>query len=310
MQIHELTQPRKVNEGLLNTAKAVAQHAIGDYAGSMATSAKELQSRGRDIDSELDPKKSWETKYASLAKDPGIKQYINQLTQEWLKTAATTTPTPTPTTTTSTTATPTTTTSTTATPPAQPIYLGGKRLDPKNPNDAKVLASIQKQGIKESPQEYTSPGGIVVPGGTKTDQAPATPTPTTGPGQSSTNYAGKFKAWVDKKLASRVTNTIDTVDMNQVRTDIPDLATKLDAALKQVALTQNTPQNTVAIQEYLKLALAGTQAVAQYKRGESIRGRTGTATNELGVTNQQLRGLKALAQTPAGKQMLIKQLGL
>lgn len=303
MQIHELTQPRKVNEGLWNTAKAVAQHAIGDYAGSMATSAKELQSRGRDIDSELDPKKSWETKYATLAKDPGINQYINQLTQEWLKTAANTPATPT-------TVTPTTATPTTATPPAQPIYLGGKRLDPKNPNDAKVLASIQKQGIKESPQEYTSPGGIVVPGGTKTDQAPATLTPTTGPGQSSTNYAGKFKAWVDKKLTSRVTNTIDTVDMNQVRTDIPDLASKLDAALKQVALTQNTPQNTVAIQEYLKLALAGTQAVAQYKRGESIRGRTGTATNELGVTNQQLRGLKALAQTPAGKQMLIKQLGL
>ena len=303
MQIHELTQPRKVNEGLWNTAKAVAQHAIGDYAGSMATSAKELQSRGRDIDSELDPKKSWETKYATLAKDPGINQYFNQLTQDWLKTAANTPATPT-------TVTPTTATPTTATPPAQPIYLGGKRLDPKNPNDAKVLASIQKQGIKESPQEYTSPGGIVVPGGTKTDQAPATLTPTTGPGQSSTNYAGKFKAWVDKKLTSRVTNTIDTVDMNQVRTDIPDLASKLDAALKQVALTQNTPQNTVAIQEYLKLALAGTQAVAQYKRGESIRGRTGTATNELGVTNQQLRGLKALAQTPAGKQMLIKQLGL
>ena len=300
MQIHEITE-QKLNEGFWNVAKAAAQHAIGDYAGSMATSAKELQSRGRDIDSELDPKKSWETKYASLAKDPGIKQYINQLTQEWLKSPAASTP-----------ATPTTRAAPGQMPASVASSKTGQNMQQMFGQPAGGIQGIQSD-LEEAP-EYTSPGGIVIPSGAKTDRTPpatsATVNPATTNKPTPTDYAGKFKAWVDKKLASRVTNTTDTVDMNQVRTDIPDLATKLDAALKQVALTQNTPQNTVAIQEYLKLALAGTQAVAQYKRGESIRSRTGTATNELGVTNQQLRGLKALAQTPAGKQMLIKQLGL
>jgi hypothetical protein len=291
MQIHELTQPKKVNEGLWNTAKAVAQHAIGDYAGSMATSAAELQSRGRDIDSELDPKKSWEIKYAALPKDPGIKQYINQLTQEWLRSPDATTP---------------VTPITRAAPGQMPASVAnsktGQDLQQMLGQPAGGIQGMQSD-LEEAP-EYTSPSGIVIPSGAKTDQPVTTNKP------APADYAGKFKAWVDKKLASRVTSTTDTVDMNQVRADIPDLATKLDAALKQVASTQNTPQNTVAIQEYLKLALAGTQAVAQYKRGESIRGRTGTATNELGVTAQQLRGLRALAQTPAGKQMLVKQLGL
>jgi len=301
MQIHELTQPKKVNEGLWNTAKAVAQHAMGDYAGSMATSAAELQSRGRDIDSELDPKKSWETKYAALPKDPGIKQYINQLTQEWLKSPDATTP-----------AVPTTRAAPGQMPASVAASKTGQNMQQMFGQPPGGIQGMQSD-LEEAP-EYTSPGGIVIPSGAKTAQpltaTPVTAKPTTTNKPAPTDYAGKFKAWVDKKLASRVTNTTDTVDMNQVRTDIPDLATKLDAALKQVASTQNTPQNTVAIQEYLKLALAGTQAVAQYKRGESIRGRTGTATNELGVTAQQLRGLRALAQTPAGKPMLVKQLGL
>jgi len=33
-----------------------------------------------------------------------------------------------------------------ATPTDEPIYLGGKKLDPKNPNDAKVLATMKAQG--------------------------------------------------------------------------------------------------------------------------------------------------------------------
>jgi hypothetical protein len=33
-----------------------------------------------------------------------------------------------------------------ATPADEPIFLGGKKLDPKNPNDAKVLATMKSQG--------------------------------------------------------------------------------------------------------------------------------------------------------------------
>jgi hypothetical protein len=43
----------------------------------------------------------------------------------------------------------------------------------------------------------------------------------------------------------------------------PDLSTKLSAALDQVVQTQGTAQQAQAVEEYIKLAVAGVQALAQ-----------------------------------------------
>jgi hypothetical protein len=38
---------------------------------------------------------------------------------------------------------------------SEPVFLGGKKLDPKNPNDAKTLAAIKKQGVlHEATSDY------------------------------------------------------------------------------------------------------------------------------------------------------------
>jgi hypothetical protein len=130
-----------------------------------------------------------------------------------------------------------------------------------------------------------------------------------------TDYAGKFKEWSDEKLATKVDGVYGQfATMDEVR-KIPGLDAKLTAALKQVDNTQGTPQNIAAIQEYLKLASAGVQAIGQQKRYVATQAKykpdaESSATNQLGLTDRQLQGLKALAQAPTGKAQILKDLGI
>jgi hypothetical protein len=65
----------------------------------------------------------------------------------------------------------------------------------------------------------------------------------------------------------------------------------------------------------LKLASAGIQAIGQKKRYDATLakfkpGADSDATNQLGLTDRQVQGIKALAQTPAGKAQVLKDLGI
>jgi len=75
-------------------------------------------------------------------------------------------------------------------------------------------------------------------------------------------YRTSFVNWSDGQLATRVPETGATITMAEVR-KTPGLSTKLSAALDQVVQTQGTPQQTQAVEEYIKLAVAGVQALAQ-----------------------------------------------
>jgi hypothetical protein len=86
---------------------------------------------------------------------------------------------------------------------------------------------------------------------------------------------------------------------------LPGLSEKLMQALNQVAQTQGMPQHAQDIQNYIMLASAGVQALAQRSKNQY-----GTVKTDIGIGTQELASLKALARTPAGKAMLIKQLGL
>jgi len=81
-------------------------------------------------------------------------------------------------------------TPTTKTPPAEPVFIGGKKLDPKNPKDAKLIAAANAQGqvqeaslpdaIKGNIQQWkdTFKGSTPAPNTTST-AAPVAPTTTT-----------------------------------------------------------------------------------------------------------------------------------
>jgi hypothetical protein len=81
-------------------------------------------------------------------------------------------------------------------------------------------------------------------------------------GPAADQYRTAFVDWSDGQLATRVPETGDTITMDEVR-KTPELSTKLSAALNQVVQTQGTAQQTQAVEEYIKLAVAGVQALAQ-----------------------------------------------
>jgi len=153
MQIHEITCP--LTEGLLgDIGRGVFQGATGmeipqsqaSINKSAASSAAKLQAQGYGPAGTPPPGKSspvpsanWKDKLAQAKKDPAVKQYISQLAQGWAQQAKKIqTPPAQPAANQSTPTTPAPTTG----PATQPVTLGGKRLDPKNPQDAQVLAAM------------------------------------------------------------------------------------------------------------------------------------------------------------------------
>lgn len=176
-----------------------------------------------------------------------------------------------------------------STEPEPTVTMGGRRLDPKNPNDAKVLDAMRRQGkLHEAPEEYTTPGGIVVPASTKTDKPTAEPVVQTDDSNAAL-VQQKFVDWTDKALASR-SPTGHAISMDDVR-KLPGLAEKLDAALNNVIKTMGTAQANYNIGEYLKLAVAGVQAKSQeYKNRapQEITAAVGAATQAVPAMRAKL----------------------
>ena len=319
MQIHEITLRRRVKEGVLgDLGRGVFQGATGielpSNPGAQAASAAQgMTAQGKGPGAPK-PSERWEDKYKAIQQDPTVKQYAANMAQTWLKhetelTKQFSTPSATTPVTTSSATNPTTPTT-----PAKPGQMSARVAASKTGQKMQQMFGAPKGGIQgmksdlqEAPAEYTTPGGIVVPGGTKTD-APVPPVApvATAPAKATNQnqYLQTFKTWADQTLATRVPATGETVTMDKVE-QLPGLAQKLTQTLNQVAATKGTPQQAQAIQNYVMLATAGVQALAQ-----ASKNKYGTVKTNIGIGTQELTNLKALARTPAGKDLLKKELGL
>jgi len=272
MQIHEITC-RKLNEGLLgDIGRGVFQGATGmeipqsqasinkDVALAAANlSAKGYGPAGTPPTGKKSPVPSaeWKDKLDQAKKDPAVKQYVSQLAQGWAQEAKKIqTP---PASTAANQSTQTAPASGTGTS-AQPVMLGGKRLDPKNPNDAKVLAAMQAQGkLEEAPLDLKGNLGQQRAAKVAQRNPAAAPANTT----QVDPYQAAFVQWSDAQLASKDPVTYQAITMKDVRAKFPDLKGELDRALQAVVSARDTPQSTAAIAQYLELAVAGVQARSQ-----------------------------------------------
>ena len=279
MQIHELTQPRKsqldeidmfgpgglaseigsairnpkqalgfTKDGKFSPGLAQQQADQSEYARRAATAAGNIQAQLKPptLDQSLD----------KLKANPGAQQWINGIVAKWpaaAKELATTTATATPTATLTATPTatppPITAIKTATTPATQSVTLGGKKLNPKYPGDAATLAALSKQGIKEAP-EYTTPGGIVVPGGAKT----ASQTDTQA-------YAAKFRSWVDSQLKTTKLATLESD---------PEVKAKLEPLLQQIiAAKDNLQAQQKLVHDFFSYAVAANHVVQATTQGQS-----------------------------------------
>jgi len=349
MQIHEITK-RPLKEGLLgDLGRGLASGMTGfDIPQSQvsinrdaAASATKLQALGAGKPVAVP---TVQNAVAGVQKNPAQQQYIKGLVAQWqqkskeleptqpkIQTVPVASPKATPTATPTATATPNR-------PQARPTYgkpgaptvsfagqRGQRPLDPKNPSDAKILAQLQAQGkLNEAPQEYTTPGGIVVPGGTKTDKS--TPQTQTRSAPASNEYQDAFEKWAAEKLQTNIPR-VGTVTLDDVKaTDIKD---ELDRALKQVVATAGDAQkNAVAVNNYLTIAVAGVARKSQELRQASGQGGSGGGAGTAGgaITTQQelsdklkdevkinagqIEALKKILQNPADRQALFKAAGV
>ena len=131
--------------------------------------------------------------------------------------------------------------------------------------DPKTIATLDRamdaagrlEPIPEA--EQVSPGGIVIPAGSKT----ATAT------RDTSGYDKKFVDWANKKLASKESSTGAGIDLNTVMKD-PEIAADLRSSLKSVVASQNNPQTLKqTVTDFFVKAMKGMQQAAQKIRGSN-----------------------------------------
>jgi hypothetical protein len=110
------------------------------------------------------------------------------------------------------------------------------------------------QDIDEAPQEYTTPGGIVVPGGTQTDP----------------KSLGMidFERWADQQLTTKISGTGQQIDLDAVKKDTAVKA-ELDKVLPQI---KKDPTNLAAVEQYFLIAMQAMQEMANMVKQKQSAG--------------------------------------
>jgi hypothetical protein len=150
------------------------------------------------------------------------------------------------------------------------------------------------QGVKEAPEEYTTPSGVIIPGGTTTD-----------PGASG---MVDFEQWADQQLTTQVSGTKQPIDLDAVKKD-PKVKVELDKVLPQI---KKDPTNIAAVEMYFLIAMQGMQRMAAQARQEAGINSKAPSTNPLSriINDQQLNAIKNLVQNPQMSAVIKQALGI
>jgi hypothetical protein len=92
------------------------------------------------------------------------------------------------------------------------------------------------QAIKEAPAEYTTPGGVIVPGVPTVD----------------------FERWADQQLTTQISGTGQKIDLDAVKKD-PAVKAELDKVLPQI---KKDPNNLAAVEMYFFTAMQAMQEMS------------------------------------------------
>lgn len=307
MQIHELTQPQKPR---LDEVDFVGPDSVFAQAKSaIQTRGRSLYDPQADKDAQqaryqadianslaqgkkagLDKKPTLNSALIKLKANPAATQYVAGIVAKWPDIVAGMIDDP------------VTTAGTASAKPSFPTAsLGGKPLDPKNPNDARVLAAMAKQGIKEAP-EYTTPGGIVVPANSKTAQSPA-------PAQASAPKPnkGKIKAWINSQLKTTSLEALYQAETDGVE-GLKGFGGQIGKYLDSMVQDHNNiPAQQKTLESLVSLVVAANHLVDFERRiggGNNLRyqARQGQSTQpvQTGLTTAQLQKLNAQAAQAGG----------
>jgi len=322
MQIHEITLRSPVNEGIMDTLKGAGQKAASAFSNAGATVTnmglgsnaafataqgnKQLQAATKDFAKRTAAE--WAKQGAQLTAADAIKLKTQPATQKTAQAPGVKMP------------------KVQAKPGQMSTGVAGSKPGQqmqKMFGQPKGGIQGMKSDLEEAPQEYTTPGGIVVPADTKTDQAAGTATPqaatavnprakaTVGKrGNPLTSaYITKFKEWVNQKLTTRETNTGETITLTTVLDRLPDLGRPINQSLTTVYNTRNDPtQNQAAVENFLMTAATGFQQTAALIRKENpdavAKAATSTAKKRISADPQTERVVQAMGMADSGLDTL------
>jgi hypothetical protein len=313
MQIHEITQ-RRVDEGmwdsmrdglgaiktgyqqggLTGAAKASVSNTTMNQAGQQrlqkqaAKASDKLTAQGYGA-SQQQPSDNWEDKYKALQQNPGVMSYAKNLAAGWAKNGQ--------------------------------AEIGKTTVNNTPPATTKKTVATTKKTVATTKKPAAGAGVF----GQMANHLSTTYNPNTLHEADATVVAAPnanqiktaFVNWSDSQLATRVPETGETITMDTVR-KTAGLSDNLKSALDKVASTQGTPAQAAAVEEYIKLAVAGVQALAQSsKNGVSAQfaqqniattAGAGSVTQALqasGINTQSLQKFGAAAKQ-AGSSMQVK----
>ena len=295
MQIHELTQSQKPR---LDEVDWVGPDSVFNQAKSAwKTKGKSLWDPQADRDATQARYQDYAAKeiaqgqekgylkvptladsMAKLKSNPVAQQWINGVVAKWPAVAQTM---PTVANPTIPVANPTIPASTVA----EPITIGGKKLDPKNPNDARVITQLQAQGkLKEDTTTQTS-----------------NTTTLNNPGDS--DYETEFRQWVDGQLRTTNLEQLEQSD-STVKEQLKELFDNI------VKATGNISAQQKLVHDYFSVAVAANHILQAQQR---ISGKYSLANAaprkpkpadqaqlEIGLTPIQLRTLGQAAVKAGG----------
>jgi hypothetical protein len=183
--------------------------------------------------------------------------------------------------------------------PEEPISIGGQKLNPKNPKDAKLIAQLKAKGLQEAfadlPGTKPATGGAVNPAVTKGVGKQGNPL--------TSAYITAFKKWAESKLSTRESNTGQEIGLEDIP---PELTRTLNTALTAVYNSRQDPKaNAQAVTSYLTQATQAIQQVATKLRSENpkstARASTKSMPGEMDPQTAKLASAMGLAQTNLNK---------
>ena len=318
MQIHEITQRKTVNEVLGGLGSFMS----GLTGGMSDKYMDKTPGAGKEQNTSTD----WKERYQAIQKDPTVMSYVKGLGASWAKTAGTlvkptqgltsiatlqkTIPT-------LVSAAKKTNNNLTSTQIGQILAKSAPTVWSNTADKPAAIAQLknelEKQGVtvdaKAAPVSKTAPitttpnadgtqvtpAGIVIPstvGGQARKESRQDTNEAVATGPAADQYRTAFIQWSDGQLATRVRETGETVTMDAVQQQFPDLATELKSALDKIVASRGTPQQAQAVEYYVELAVAGVQAVAQISKNKTSatdRQQNKQFPNTAGTVKQSLR---------------------
>ena len=236
----------------------------------------------------LDQKPTLQSAIDKLRSNPVATQWIDGIVDKWPKAAETLRTAP------ATTATPVNPTTPTPTKPVstinEPIMIGNKKLNPKNPNDAKVLAAMAKQGIKEDAN--SSPA--------MADMAKSL---TTGPVIAPNQLPAKIKEWINGQLRTITIDNIETQEKKSGLEALKGVTNRITTGINSMAdQSGNIPAQQETLKKILALVTAANHVIDWERRissGQTLAdpdsGNPGAQPVNTGLTTAQLQTIGAMA---------------